>query len=293
MSTEQGGEQPRPDRQPPADAPIVAATAINIKLPPFWPADPAVWFAQVEATFATKRLTAQKTKFDFVVASLSPEVVTEVRDLVLHPPIDTPYDVLKETLIKRTAASEQRRLQQLFSTEELGDRKPTQLLRRMHQLLGDNTALDDTFLKELFLQRLPSDVRMVLAASPNTVPLESLAELADRVTEVSTQRVAVVTPATTPSNRPTNQPSQATPVAAVDNHQPTSADFERILSELAKLQTTVKSLTRARNSTPSRRSRHNSPSPSRVHPGTSQLCWYHQKFGDEARKCTPPCSHPN
>jgi hypothetical protein len=111
------------DPDPPADPPVVAATAV----PPFWPADPAAWFAQVEATFATKKLTAQKARFDFVVASLSPEVATEIRDLVLHPPEANPYNVL------RTAASEQKRLQQLFQAEELGDRKPTQLLRRMRQ----------------------------------------------------------------------------------------------------------------------------------------------------------------
>ena len=103
-----------PDATSLPDPPVIAATSINIKLPPFWPADPAVWFAQVEATFATKRLNAKKARFDFVVASLSPDVATEVRDLVLRPPGDNPYDILKETLIKRTAASEQRRLQQLF-----------------------------------------------------------------------------------------------------------------------------------------------------------------------------------
>ncbi len=275
---------PDPPDPPVLDpAPVVASTSVNIKLPPFWPADPAVWFAQVEATFATKRLNAQKSRLDFVVASLSSEVATEVRDLVLRPPEANPYDVLKETLIKRTAASEQRRLQQLFQAEELGDRKPTQLLRRMHQLLGDRAGLDETFLRELFLQRLPSNVRMVLAASPSATPLESLAELADRVTEVAAQPVSVVTGSSTQS--------QVTPVAAVGTNQPTTADFERILSELAKLQTTVKSLTRHRSRTPSRPSRRQSPSPNPT--ATNQLCWYHQKFGDEARKCNQPCSHPN
>ena len=70
----------------------------------------------------------QKTKFKYVVTSLSPEYATEVRDLLLQPPNENPYDVLKEQLVKQTATSEQRRLQQLLSSEELGDRKPTQLL---------------------------------------------------------------------------------------------------------------------------------------------------------------------
>ena len=253
-----------PDATPPADPPVIATTSINIKLPPFWPADPAVWFAQVEATFATKRLNAQKTRFDFVVASLSPDVATEVKDLVLRPPGDNPYDILKETLIKRTAASEQRRLQQLFQAEKLGDRKPTQLLRRMHQLLGDRTGLDETFLKELFLQRLPNNVRMVLAASPSSTPLESLAELADRVTEVAAHPVATITPEVPH----VSQPSQVTQVTAP---QPTSADIERILSELAKLQATIKSLTRTRSRTPRGYPRQRSPAPSPTPPATDQL----------------------
>ena len=67
-----------------ACAPTIAA--VSVKLPPFWPQDPGVWFAQVEAQFATKGVTVQKTKFDYVISSLTPEFAMEVRDLLLKPP---------------------------------------------------------------------------------------------------------------------------------------------------------------------------------------------------------------
>ena len=179
-----------------ASAASPTLAAVSIKLPPFWPADPEVWFAQVEAQFTTRGVTAQKTRFDYVISSLSPEFAMEVRDLLLKPPTESPYDTLKAELIKRTAASEQRKLQQLISGEELGDHKPTQLLRRMQQLLGDKlgaSADANSFLRELFLQRLPPNVRMVLASTDASMDLNKLADMADKVMEVATPTVSAIT----------------------------------------------------------------------------------------------------
>lgn len=59
--------------------------------------------------------------------------------------------------------------------------------------MGDKAeGTDATFLRELFLQSLPANVRMVLASTPETVSLEDLAALADRVVEVAAPRVAGV-----------------------------------------------------------------------------------------------------
>ena len=178
---------PQPENQQqdqPVPQPRIAA--VSLKLPPFWPADPAVWFLQVEAQFTLKGIVQQRTKFDHVIAVLAPEVATEVRDIILNPPGDTPYDLLKAALIKRTEASEQRKLQQLLTAEELGDRKPSQLLRRMQQLLGDaGPPPEGAFVRQLFLQRMPPSVRMVLASASTTLTLLQLAEMADRILEVA------------------------------------------------------------------------------------------------------------
>ena len=246
--------------------PEVAAYAI--KIPPFWPSDPKLWFTQVESQFRLRGITAQETKFHHVLANLSQEIATEVRDLLINPPEENPYEVLKATLIKRTTLSEQRRLQQLLSAEDLGDQKPTQLLRKMQQLLGDKAeAMDPSLLRGLFLQRLPSNVRMILASTAKEASLTDLAEMADRVMEVISPSIATVaTPQTT----------------EVKDLKAEVASLRRQLSDL-------KATGRRRSTSRSKRrtqSRSRSPSQPRV-------CWYHRRFGDAARKCTPPCKQGN
>lgn len=137
--------------------PSTTIATVIVKLPPFWPADPALWFAHIESLFATLSITRQETKFHYMVSVLQPSEAGEVRDVIMNPPTEHLYDRIKKDLIKRTMASEQRRLQQLFTTEELGYRRPSQLLRSMRQLFEDRaTTFDDAILRVLFLQRLPN-----------------------------------------------------------------------------------------------------------------------------------------
>ena len=65
----------------------------------------------------------------------------------------------------------------------------------MQQLLGDKlgTSADATsFLHELFLQRLPPNVRIVLTSADTSLDLSKLADMADKVMKVVTPTVASV-----------------------------------------------------------------------------------------------------
>ena len=259
---------------PPAAAPPATVSAVALKIPPFWPADPRLWFAQVEAQFTTRSITSQKTRFDHVIASLLPEFATEVRDLILNPPEATPYDTLKAQLIQCTAASAQRRLQLLCHAEQLGDRKPTQLLHRMQQLMGDSAPSDpsdNSLLRELFLQRLPSNVRMVLASTGEDLSIDNLAVMADKIMKVAAPTVSSVTTPPPPPNPEVAQLREEV------------AELRRLISSLHVSQPPTAQCSRSRS-----RSWHSSPSQDDSQ--AAGLCWYHQRFGEKAAKCTSPCT---
>ena len=60
-----------------------------------------LWFTQVEFQFMLKGITAKVTKFHHILANLSEEIAIEVRDLLINPPTENPYNILKEPFIRK------------------------------------------------------------------------------------------------------------------------------------------------------------------------------------------------
>ncbi|XP_064468589.1 uncharacterized protein LOC135380818 [Ornithodoros turicata] len=271
-----GLESPQPATSSPG------LNAVSIKIPPFWHADHILRFANIEAQFILRGITAQLTKFYHVIGALGPDEAAEVRDIITVPPADHPYGALKTALTRRTAASEQECIKQLLTAEVLGDRKPSQLLCRMQQLLSDRaSALDDSILRKLFLQRLPNTVRMILTTS-TVASLEALAEMADKIMDIAPPAISAVSP----------QPHAVSPPSTT----PTMSDFQTLRNAVVRLTAMVSSLRfnrrprTPRNRSPHRSSGRRSPSNRSPSPNPGE-CWYHQAFGASARNCQPTCTH--
>ncbi|BHF66550.1 hypothetical protein SprV_0200957100 [Sparganum proliferum] len=99
------------------------------------------------------------------------------------PPADAPYSTLKADILQLTFVYDRQRYHQLIKEESLDEREPSELLRRMRSLLGD-MRVDDKFVKEVLLERLPADVQMILASGSQDLTVSQLAEMADRMIEV-------------------------------------------------------------------------------------------------------------
>ena len=256
-----------------------SVAAVSVKLPPYWPNDPYIWFAQVEAQFATRGITNDKTKYSYVVSSLSPDVAQEVRELLITPPAEEPYKTLKDELIKRTSASEQKRLHQLLTSEELGDRKPSQLLRRMKQLLGEKN-LEDSILKQLFVQRLPTNIQLILASTSQTTTLEELAALADKIMEVSVP--FSISAVQKPENKVLSAPS--------NEIKELREQIKELTSQVASLKSYMRERSKSRGRSQTRKA-NRSPSSDAKSSTSGDMCWYHRTYGAEANNCRKPCNY--
>nr|XP_037278206.1 uncharacterized protein LOC119171532 [Rhipicephalus microplus] len=253
--------------------PVVA----TLRLPEFWQADSELWFLNVEPLFRRHHVRSQIARYDYVIGALPLAFIAIVRDILRFPPPDNTDDTLKEELIRQTTESEQRRLQQLPTSEELGDRTPTQLLHRMRHLIGDySAALDASILRELFLHRLPQQVRMIWSVL-STETLDSLARMTDKNMDIGTPSISAI-----------EKPRESTLSAPVrddclDRLLQANEEQKRKVDQLAIELSTLK-VDHCRNESRERRqSRERSPSV------PLSVCWYHHRYGARARQCEQRC----
>ncbi|RUS78761.1 hypothetical protein EGW08_013477 [Elysia chlorotica] len=84
---------------------------VALKLPTFWTTCPSAWFAQTEAQFALRGITADETKYYHVVAALDPDTASRSLSVISSPPPTS------------TRPTSEPKISQLFVTDEKSKRR--------------------------------------------------------------------------------------------------------------------------------------------------------------------------
>ncbi|XP_047992785.1 uncharacterized protein LOC125231383 [Leguminivora glycinivorella] len=256
---------------------------VGVKIPPFWPQEPEVWFKQVEGQFILSNITSDTTKFYYVLSQLEQQYAAEVKDIIISPPASDKYEKLKSELIKRLSASREKKLKTMLLHEDLGDRKPSQFLRHLQHVAGPDVPED--FMKSIWTSRLPHNIQSAVATQP-TSTLDSLADLADRVWDIA--------PSTPQVASTTGHPESVTDLMV--------SKIAALTKQMQELTNEMRSRSRPRyrdGGKPQHRERSDSQ-----RRGYSQqrsqssyrkfpVCWYHFKFQQEATRCVKPCDFPS
>lgn len=286
-----------------------AASRTPISPPRFFEEDPVIWLVQLDL-FCQIGEKDQLSRFRIAATLLPGHLLRDFADILRTPPSDEPYDALAEAIRQRFGKSVEQRLQSLLSDQQLGDRRPSQFLRHLLDLAEaeGSPAQDSPLVRQIFFNAMPPKIQPFLQCLPQGTCLTTLASTADRLLELpsppgthtgatSPQAIYAVTPtppAATPADVPAAVAVQSTSAATPPD---LSALMRQLITGITALTTTVSSLVevttrRERSvSTDRRQHRERSATPRGRSPrAAGPLCWYHGKFGANARSCQPPCS---
>lgn len=252
----------------------MAATVsrVAVRVPPFWKRSPDLWFLQLEAQFRCNSITSDDTKYYTLVGTLEADILTEVRDVVTRPPETGKYTTLKQRLLSVYQDSAQKRLQMLLTGISLDGKRPAQLLNQMRELAGSTVSED--VIRALWMQQLPAHAQSILICN-SCQELNKLADLADKITEVF-------------SSAEISAASSATTNPSVAELQEQIVDLQEQVKRLTVNQNQPKQLNSKEvgNSSAAKQFR-SKGEPRKV---SSAWCWYHNKFGKDAKRCIDPCT---
>ncbi|XP_063365143.1 uncharacterized protein LOC134653681 [Cydia amplana] len=257
----------------------LSAISLAAKIPDFWQDQPRLWFLQVEAVLAQQK-AGDQSNYNMVIAKLGKQAIQQVADILEKPPEENKFATLKARLLSVYEETEAKRLQQLMSDMELGDQRPSQLMRKMKDLARDK--IPDETLTYFWQGHLPPSVRAVVA-SADSKKIETLASIADKVME-------------------TFKPNEVAAIQSTSRQSRQSSPTDFITAELAKINNRINQLELAniqgrggtgrnsrRQGRARSRSRNNSRSSSQDSKNQDWLCFYHYRFKAKAYKCVQPC----
>jgi hypothetical protein len=233
---------------------------VAFKIPNFWPHDPNTWFRKIESKFRICNIRQSSTKYDHLLSALPTDICSSINDSLAE--IDEnaadAYEQLKALLMSRCTMDRWARAFELHKFPEIGDMKPSEMMRQMKALLPPDSSAG-TYFMAAFLLRLPADM-IDHIISQDFKDCNKMAEYADKLC----------------------MRRRGNTVAAIN------VNYEATVNAVSAGRRRESSPRDRRRRSPSRqgRSRKKTHGPYKE---DGDICYYHHTYGDRAMKCKPGC----
>jgi len=245
---------------------------------------PQCWLDLLELRFKSQRISSQESLFHHTLAVLPADLLQSIAtQLSVIAKSKDPYNELRRQLLLSFTPSFEEIFTKYFTSQSLGNSTPSEFLERITKELealhpGITSGTDTTLLKRFFLKALPPLVQAVLAGTSIT-DLKDLSIIANNI--MATQPIQGTHADPNSFRYPMMSMKEDKPPQASSEEQITTLSAQ--ISSLQMEVNNLKSLLTTKRTTATSPKRGRSNSRSRL------LCFYHQKFGDRARKCQLGC----
>ena len=226
----------------PTVMPMPEVMSVALKLQMFYEDRPEMWFYFAESQFRLRKITEDQTRFDHIWQSLTTAQASRCESLMMNPPKTDKVGALKRKLLTIFGRTQYEKDNDLLSHGPLGDMTVLEFVGKIESLNKDPA----TFLHAFLLNKLPTDVRSMLA-NTEFASMTELALAADKIIKAQKTKAKV--------NEVTR--SEVKPEGEVD---------------------AVAARTKGRQA-PSSKPK------TRLQPGQKGTCFYHEKYGPKAFKC--------
>jgi hypothetical protein len=132
---------------------------VSFRIPDFWPHNPTMWFQKIESKFRICNIKQSSIKYEHLLSALPTDICSSIKDSLAEMDENAAdaYEQLKALLMSLYTMDIWARAFELHKFPEIGDMKPSEMMRQMKALLpSDSTS--GTYFMAAFLLCHPADM---------------------------------------------------------------------------------------------------------------------------------------
>ena len=289
---------------------VTAATATQApakkpELPAFDASNVNIWIRRVESAYTRFAITTAKDKFAFLEPKFPVSFNPKVNDFLFGPATDDNWQEFIEYLQKEYGKTKQQKAGIILDGIKRDGRRPSQLLSAVVEATRDVTV--DEIRKEMILRELPPEIRRSMADKVEDLSAGDTAKLADSYYDkdghvahapagTSVSHVDDATDELPDDVNAVNRPSRrynAPPRPQQHQQQgmarpkgPNASPRVTFSASRPQYQQQSQRQNRAQSN-----HRPQFAQPGRNESRPSDVCFYHDRFGDRATKCESGCRY--